>query len=178
MSRYVKVSISALYRNDEQSAMAIARSLEECVDDVAQENYCALFESLVNEHMRRKIIRTIAKSDRFREWLFDNSMIAFRALHQSRSLNVMLDVFNKSWRPSLMIQSGKLIISLGFHRSIFLFSTIIMASHRGFLRSCCLPYTGWEHATPPLPPSPCVVSPSPSSSLKQHSSSLCKEGSS
>ena len=94
--------------------MAVARSLEECVADVAQDNFHALFESLVNEHVRRKIIRTLAKWNRFREWLLDNSMMAFRALHTSRSLNVMLDVLNIFWRPSLIKLSGKLIISMGF----------------------------------------------------------------
>ena len=99
---------SALYRNDEQSAVAVARSLEECSDDIAQHNYQALMRSLVNEHMRRKIIRIIiARSKRFGEWLTNNSKDVFCALHQNKSLNVIFDLLQKISIPTL--ESGKLI---------------------------------------------------------------------
>ena len=85
----------ALCLNEVQSAMAIASVLEDCTDVVARGNYLAILESLVNEHVRRKIINSFAKSKRFKKWMTENQKKAFRALHDSKSLNIMLDIFNE-----------------------------------------------------------------------------------
>ena len=85
----------ALCLNEVQSAMAIASVLEDCTDVVARGNYLAILESLVNEHVRRKMIHSFAKSNRFRKWINKNLTKAFRALHDSKSLNIMFDIFNE-----------------------------------------------------------------------------------
>ena len=94
--------------------MAIACCLEECSEDVAHENYCVLFKSLVNEDMRRDILRNMSKSGfGFAKWVRSHDVEIFQAMYESKSLNIMLDVLRKyriSWRE---LQLGKCVSELG-----------------------------------------------------------------
>ena len=120
-----KLQLSALFRNDKQSAVAIARSLDHCVDDVALQNYEVLIKSLVNEHMRRRIIQVIvSKSKRFSDWLVANSREVLHELHRNLSLGVIFDILQNTQMTKLflltgqmtVLKSGKLIVAGVFMR--------------------------------------------------------------
>ena len=93
--------------------MAIACCLEECPDEVAHDNYCVLFKSLVNEETRRKIMRQLSKSGfGFVKWARSYDVEVFQAMYESKNLNIMLDVLRKfriSWRE---LQIGKCVSRL------------------------------------------------------------------